>query len=59
MKQLDIFGRAHPVRPTRRKPAYQPSLIPADLEREADAEDMRTALERIKAASEDTSDEQS
>jgi hypothetical protein len=48
--QLDIFGTAHELRPRVRRPSWQPSLIPPECERTADAEEVANILEAFRAA---------
>jgi len=48
--QLDVFGRA--VRaPRKARPAIAASLIPADLERQADVDELAEALNSMRLAS--------
>ena len=49
--QLDIFGnRVHEVRRVVRRPSWQPSLIPTEVERAADVDEVQSILERFRAA---------
>ena len=49
--QLDIFGnRVHEVRRHVARPTWQPSLIPTEVERAADADEVATILERFRDA---------
>jgi hypothetical protein len=48
--QLDVFGNAHPIKTRVVRPTWQPKLFGREHEAEAEAEAIREALERFRAA---------